>query len=69
MAVVMIWTLLLSIATFFLSPQANIVYLLCSFIPITFYFSSMLIDIKRKWLGETLFVIFIVLALANVYLG
>jgi len=69
MAVIMVWTLLLSIATFFLSPQASIVYFLCSFIPITYYFSNMFINIKKMWLGEILFISFILLAIINVYFG
>jgi len=69
MAVIFVWVLLLSIATFFLSPQASIIYLLCTFIPLTFYFSSIFIDIKRKWLGEVLFSILILLAISNIYLS
>ena len=69
MAVILIWCLLLSLFSFFLSPQANIVYLLCCFFPLTYYLSSLFITTKNKILSESMFLIFVAVALLNVFIN
>lgn len=69
MSVIMVWFLFLSTGIFFLSPQANIIYTICSFIPFTYYLSSTFIDLRKKWLAESLLFLFVALAFCNLYLN
>jgi hypothetical protein len=69
MSVIMVWFLLLSIGMFFISPQANIVYTVCCFIPFTYYLSATFIDLKKRWIAESLLFLFITLAFCNIYLN
>lgn len=68
MSVIMVWFLLLSAGIFFISPQANIIYTICTFIPFTYYLSATFIDLKKKWIAESLLFLFITLAFCNLYI-
>jgi len=67
-AILFIWFFVLSVAMFFLSPNASILYLMICFLPATFYLSSLIIDIKRNWIGEVLLFCLIIIAFSNNYL-
>lgn len=66
-AVVFVWLGLLSFLSYIFAPTSDISYLGFVFIPLSYYFSNLLIEQKKNWIAELMIFIMILAVVANVF--